>query len=114
MYTDAVEAVIRALDAVDGDVSDGQRRFQRALGSLQLETPTTGHIRLDERRQAIGSTYLIQFEFDRKGKLGFKTLSVARNVEQTFNGYFRPDAPPPTTNAVPCRHGNPPPWTRSG
>jgi YVTN family beta-propeller protein len=112
MFTDGVEAVLRAFEAVDGDLSGSRRRFQQALASLELDTPTTGHIRLDERRQAVGPNYLIRF--GHKGKqLSFKTLSVARNVEQTFGGYFRPGDPLPVTNVIPCRHDKPPPWARS-
>jgi branched-chain amino acid transport system substrate-binding protein len=111
MYTDSMEAVLRALEAVDGDLSQGQRRFQAALAGIELDTPTTGHIRLDERHQAIGTTYLVQFGYD-KCQVTYKTLSVAENVEQTFNGYYSPDDPPPSTNTIPCKRGNPPPWTR--
>jgi YVTN family beta-propeller protein len=113
MFTDGVEAVLRAFEAVDGDLSGGQRRFQRALASLELDTPTTGHIRLDERRQAIGPNYLIRFDVEGKS-LTFKTLAVARDVEQTFGGYFRPGDALPATNTIPCKLGNPPPWARSG
>ena len=110
-YSDSMEAVLRALEAVKGDLSGGQQQFQAALAAIELDTPTTGHIRLDERRQAIGPAYLIQFVYD-KGKLTYKTLSVAEDVEETFNGYFRPDDPPPSTNTIECKHGDPPPWTR--
>jgi YVTN family beta-propeller protein len=112
-YTDHMEAVLRALEAVDGDLTDDQRRFQTALASLELDTPTTGHIRLDKRRQAIGSNYLIQFGYE-NGRLTYETLSVVEDVEQTFNGYFRPDDPLPMTNEIECKHGKPPPWTHSG
>jgi branched-chain amino acid transport system substrate-binding protein len=113
MYADAVNAVLLALEAVDGDLSGGERRFREKLASLRLETPTTGRIRLDSRRQAIGPAYLIQF-VAKGGGLGFRTLHVTRDVEQTFGGYFPPDGPAPRTNSIPCRHGNPPPWARSG
>lgn len=111
MYADSTEAVLRALEAVDGDLSQGQRRFQAALAKVELDTPTTGHIRLDERRQAVGPNYLIRLGYA-NGQFTYKTLSVAREVEETFNGYFKPDTPPPSTNTIECKHGNPPPWTR--
>jgi branched-chain amino acid transport system substrate-binding protein len=113
MYTDGMDAVLQALEAVDGNLSGGQQRFQSALASLELDTPTTGHVRLDERHQAIAPAYLIQFGY-KGGQLTYKTLSVARDVEQTFGGYFRPEDPPPSTNTIECKHGNPPPWARSG
>ena len=69
-----MEAVLQALEAVDGDLSDGQRRFQAALAEVELDIPTLGHIRLDERRQAIGPNYLIQYQQDEKGALIPKTI----------------------------------------
>jgi branched-chain amino acid transport system substrate-binding protein len=110
-YRDSMEAALRGLEAVGGDLAGGQRRFRDALASLEIDFPTTGRIRLDERRQAIGSNYVVEFVVGRAG-IGFRTVAVARNVEQTFNGYFRPDGPSPTTNEIACRKGNAPPWAR--
>ncbi len=56
-YFIATRAALAALDAVRGDLSDGQRAFQRALASLVLDTPL-GATRLDERRQAIGLVFV--------------------------------------------------------
>jgi len=110
-YADSMEAVLQALDAVGGDLSDGQRRFQAALARLELDTPTFGRIRLDEHRQAIGTTYLVRAGFEH-GALTWKTLSVAESVEQTFGGYFDADDPPPSTNEVECKRAKPPRWAR--
>jgi len=110
-YGDSMEAAIQALEAVDGDLSDGQRRFQAALAKVELDTPTAGRIRLDERRQAIGTTYLVKASY-RNNAFSWKTLSVAENVEQTFGGYFSAASRPPSTNTIPCKRGNPPPWAR--
>jgi len=112
LYYGSMEAVLQALEAVDGDISDGQRRFQAALAEVELDIPTLGHIRLDERRQAIGPNYLYQFQQDEKGALVYKTIRTIENVEQTFNGYFRPGDPPPGRDTIECKHGNPPLWTR--
>ena len=54
LYYNAAEAVVQALEQVDGDLSDGQRRFQAALAGLEPGFPWGGSVRLDERRQAIG------------------------------------------------------------
>jgi YVTN family beta-propeller protein len=113
VYRNSMEAVAEALEAVDGDLSGGQRRFQAALAKVELDAPD-GHIRLDERRQAIGSSFLIQWRTNKKGKLTWKPVRTVENVEQTFNGYFRPGDPPPGRDTIVCKRGNPPPWTRSG
>ena len=110
-YADSMEAVLQALETVDGDLLEDSGRFQAALAEVELDTPTAGHIRLDERRQAVGTTYLVQFGYEKR-QITYKTLSVAKDVEQTFNGYFSPDDPPPTTNDIECKRGNPPPWAR--
>jgi YVTN family beta-propeller protein len=110
---DSVEAIVQALELVDGDLSDGQRRFQVALTGIELDAPD-GHIRLDERRQAIGSSFLIQYRPDASGKLQWKPFRTVANVEQTFNGYFGPGGPLLGDNTIKCKHGNPPPWARAG
>jgi hypothetical protein len=107
-----MEAVLQGLGAAEGDLRRAAT-LPKSTREARARHPTTGHIRLDERRQAIGPNYLIRFRYE-NGRLGFKTLSVAKNVEQTFGGYFEPDGPPPTTNTIPCKHGNPPSWTGSG
>ena len=108
-FADGMEAVLRALEAIDADLSDDQRRFQAALANVELGIPGDDPLTLDERRQAIGTIGHSRIQHDGRGASVFKTVE---NVEQTFNGYFDPSAPPPSTNAVPCKRGNPPPWTR--
>lgn len=110
-YYAATEALLEALEQVHGDTSDGERRFQRALARLHLETPR-GPVTLDARHQAIGETYLARLERDARGKLFLKQIRVVRNVEATFGGYFTPTGPPPSPTQPACRHGNPPPWAR--
>jgi len=110
-FTDAMEAVLRGLEAVDAGLSDEQRRFQSALAEVELGTPGVDHITLDERRQAIGTTALLELRYTRTGG-PTKFLRAVEDVEQTFNGYFDPSGPPPSTNTIPCRRGNPPPWAR--
>jgi branched-chain amino acid transport system substrate-binding protein len=112
-YYNAMDAVLRALEAVDGDLSDGQSRLQAALSQLELDAPN-GRIRLDANRQAIGANYVQRFEKDEQGNLVLRTFRVVEDVEQTFNGYFTPDSPPSGPTEPQCVAGNPPPWTRDG
>jgi ABC-type branched-subunit amino acid transport system substrate-binding protein len=107
-----MEAALQALEVVNGDLSDGQARFRAALARTEIDAPN-GHIRLDERRQAIAPNYLVKY---RKPESG--ASPVVHNVkriassEQTFNGYFSPDDPPLGRDTIECKRGNPPPWAR--
>jgi len=110
-FHDGVEAALRALERVDGDLSNSQRRFRDALARVRLESPT-GRLRLDGNRQAIVPNYLTRVTTDAQGKPAMTTMKVVPNVEQTFGGYFEPGGPPPSRIAPGCKKGNPPPWAR--
>lgn len=108
-YRNATEAVVEALERVDGDLARDQGRFRTALGRLRLETPA-GVIRLDANRQAVATAYLTRVAVDGKGKPALRTLRVVPDVEQRFNGYFTRSTPPPSTEAPACRQAQPPLW----
>ena len=110
-YYEAMQGVLAALDRVHGDLSGGERRFQAALARVRLDSPI-GPIRLDRNRQAIAPNYLLQYQKGPGGKLVLRTIRVVPNVEQSFGGYFRTNGPLPSRTHPPCKHGNPPPWTR--
>jgi branched-chain amino acid transport system substrate-binding protein len=110
-YQNAMEAVVRALDAVHGDLSHGQRRFRQALAKVQLDAPN-GHIRLDANRQAIGPTYLFQVDGYKNGMLQYRILKTVQNVDASFGGHFGPGDPTPDRTQPRCTHGHPPPWAR--
>jgi YVTN family beta-propeller protein len=108
-YRNAMDAVLGALEAVEGDLGEGQRRFRAALADVVLEAPN-GRIRLDRNRQAVGTNYLVRV--DTTGSLSPLTFRTVPNVEQTFNGYFGRTGPLPSRTSPPCKKGNPPPWAR--
>ena len=110
-HHNAMEAVLTALERVDGDLSEDQGRFRSALAALELEAPQ-GHIRLDENRRAVGPNYLHKVVRNAKGRLGVTTFRSVPNVEQTFGGYFKPGAPTPAATSPPCTKGNPPSWAK--
>jgi branched-chain amino acid transport system substrate-binding protein len=111
-YYDSMQAVLKALEPVHGDLSGGQRRFQAALASIRLDSPL-GPIRLDRNHQAIGATYLDQYQ-NATGGIVQRTIHAVPNVDQTFGGYFHTNGPLPSRTYPPCRHGDSPPWARSG
>jgi branched-chain amino acid transport system substrate-binding protein len=110
-FNTGMEAVLRALEAVDGDLSDGQRRFRSALAKVQLDAPN-GHIRLDANRQAIGPTYMFQIDGYAPGAPHYRRLKTVKNVDASFGGHFGPDDPLPDRTQPPCKKGDPPPWAR--
>ena len=112
LYYNAAEAVVQALEQVDGDLSGGQKRLRAALAELEPSFPWGGSVRLDERHQAIGTSSLLQYQKNAKGELDYDVPGSVEDVDQTFGGYFSPDGPLLGKDTIECRHGNPPPWTR--
>jgi branched-chain amino acid transport system substrate-binding protein len=108
-YTNAMEAVLQALETADGDLSDRQQAFQSALAHTRLDAPN-GRIRLDGNRQAIGPNYLQRVVKTPKG-LAMTTYRKLDGVEQTFNGYFD-SALPLGRDTIECKAGDPPAWAR--
>jgi branched-chain amino acid transport system substrate-binding protein len=106
-------ALIKALEQVDGNVED-QGPLQEALAGMTLtgdEAPW-GDVSLDDNRQAISTVYLKEIVKDKTGDNipDVQTISRIPDVEQTFNGVFTPDTPPPDRENPQCEAGSPPPW----
>ena len=106
-HTNSMEAVLRALESVNGDLEDGQKSFRAALARIELDAPN-GHIRLDDNRQAIGPNYLQQVKKTPAG-LTMRTKATLPDVEQTFNGYFD-SSTPLGRNTIECHKADPPAW----
>jgi branched-chain amino acid transport system substrate-binding protein len=109
-----VEAVLKALASVHGDLSHGERRFMAALAKVQLVVAGQP-IRLDAHRAPIGTIYLRKLEVDPHRNLVYGgTYKRIDNVEETFGGYFTSATPPPGASTPSCHRAHPPPWARSG
>jgi branched-chain amino acid transport system substrate-binding protein len=108
-YLNAMEAVMRALEGVDGDLSGGAHRFQRTLADVRLQAPN-GKITLDDRRQAILPIYLSRVETDDGGDLVLRTLRRIDGVDQSFGGVLTADEPLQNRTQPPCVERDPPPW----
>jgi branched-chain amino acid transport system substrate-binding protein len=106
-----MEAALRGLEQVGGDLSGGGRRFMAALGMLRFDGPT-GPVRLNGHRQAISTTYLLRVERLASGSFTLRTIRAIRNVDDSSAGRFGPTKPLPSRVYPPCRRGNPPPWVR--
>jgi branched-chain amino acid transport system substrate-binding protein len=81
VYYINMKAALDGLDAVKGDLSDGQKKYREALSKMVLKTPV-GDVRLDENRQAIGTTFITEVAKDAKGGLYNKVLRKIDNIDQ--------------------------------
>ncbi|MCY1557698.1 hypothetical protein D9M68_945680 [compost metagenome] len=83
MYYVNTKAALDGLDAVKGDLSNNHAKYRDTLSKMVLKTPT-GDVRLDENRQAIGTTFITEVVKDAQGNLYNKVLTKVDNVEQTL------------------------------
>ena len=108
-FHDAMEGLLRGLEASDSDLSDGRRRLREKLAQVRFDLPS-GPVRLDRNRQAVRTTYLKRVTRG-SGKTAFQLVRVVPEVEQTFGGLLSA-APAPGPGSQPCQGATPPPWAR--
>ena len=99
-YFNAAWALIQALEAVNGDLSNDHAALRRALSNVVLDG-AFGRISLDENRQAIQDQFVQQIYTDDEGSLAVKTVAYIPEVDQTFGGTFDGD-PTPSRDYPPC------------
>jgi branched-chain amino acid transport system substrate-binding protein len=109
-YYNAMQAVLTALERVEGDLSREGSRFMSELAKVELDAPN-GPVRLDANRQAIAPNYLNRLEIS-GGQVVARTFQTVPEVEQSFGGLFSPTSPPPGRNTPACTRGKPPAWAR--
>jgi branched-chain amino acid transport system substrate-binding protein len=83
VYYVNTKAALDALDQVGGDLSGGQAKYRAALANLTLKTPT-GDVKLDQNRQAIGTTFVTEVAKASDGSFYNKVVKVVPNVNQTL------------------------------
>ena len=81
VYYINMKAALDGLELVKGDLSDGQKKYRAALSKMVLKTPV-GDVRLDENRQAIGTTFITEVAKDAQGGLYNKVLRKIDGVDQ--------------------------------
>jgi branched-chain amino acid transport system substrate-binding protein len=103
-YYNAMWGLAKGLDAVHGDLSNGQAALHAALAKVSLPDAPYGPITLDQNRQAIATNYVGQVTPPAPGQKvpGIKTILTVPNVNQTFGGTFSPTTPPPGRTAPAC------------
>ncbi|HEY7518043.1 MAG TPA: ABC transporter substrate-binding protein [Methylomirabilota bacterium] len=83
VYYINMKAALDGLEAVKGDLSDGQKKYRDALTKMTLKTPV-GDVKLDQNRQAVGTTFITEVVKDSQGNLYNKVLRKIDNVNQTL------------------------------
>ena len=112
-YYTAGQALVKGLEAVDGDISD-QKQLQEALAEVTLsgdEAPY-GDVELDENNQAISNVFVKRIVKDKSGD-GVPDVETFRripDVDQTFGGFFSAETPAPDRENPKCEKREPPPW----
>ena len=81
-YYNATIAMQRCMNEVGGDLSDGHAKFRQCLAGIVLEDAPNGSIKLDGRRQAIGTNFLTEVVENADGTLSNKLVKVIENVDQ--------------------------------
>jgi branched-chain amino acid transport system substrate-binding protein len=112
-YYTAGRALVKGLEAVNGDIAD-QAKLQEALSSVELtgEEAPWGDVKLDENRQAISDVFVKKIVADKTGDgvPDVATFAKIPQVDQTFGGAFSADTPPPDRENPKCEKGQAPPW----
>jgi branched-chain amino acid transport system substrate-binding protein len=110
----AIEAVLKALAAVHGDLSHSERRFMPALARVRVVVAGQP-VRLDAHRAPIGTNYLRTLQVDPRGNLVYGgTYKRIDNVDETFGGYFTSSSPPAGATTPRCHRAKQAPRARSG
>jgi ABC-type branched-subunit amino acid transport system substrate-binding protein len=101
-YYNSTTAALQCLGEVNGELSDNHAAFRECLQNITLEAPN-GTITLDENRQAIGSTFIIEVAELGDGNLGTTFVKEVPGINQRlgmekaeFDALGRPgrDVPP--------------------
>lgn len=82
-YYIATKAAIDGLNAVDGDLSDNQKKLREWLSTATIDTPV-GPIKLDENRQAIAPNFVTEVAEGPEGNLVNQLVKVTEPVNQTL------------------------------
>ena len=112
-YYTAGQALVKGLEAVDGDISD-PKALQDALAEVTLsgdEAPW-GDVKLDDNRQAISDIFVKRIVKDKTGD-GVPDVATFRRipeVDQTFGGFFSAESPAPDRQNPKCEKQDPPAW----
>jgi branched-chain amino acid transport system substrate-binding protein len=83
LYYINTKATLLALDAVKGDLSNGQKAFRAALQKTDFKGPA-GEVKIDNNRNGVGTTYITEVTKAPDGSFYNKVVKVVPNISQTL------------------------------
>jgi branched-chain amino acid transport system substrate-binding protein len=83
LYYVNARAALEGLDAVKGDLSDGQKKYRAALQKTNFKGPA-GDVRIDDNRNGVGTTYITEVAKGADGVLYNKVVKSFPNITQTL------------------------------
>lgn len=83
LYYINTRAALEGLNAVKGDLSDGQKKYRAALQALNFNGPA-GPVKIDANRNGVGTTYITEVVKNADGSLANKVIKTVPNITQTL------------------------------
>ena len=83
LYYINTKAVLDALDAVKGDLGNGQKAFRDALQKTSFKGPA-GEVKIDANRNGVGTTYITEVAKAADGSFYNKVVKTVPNISQTL------------------------------
>ncbi len=78
------KALFLALEETDGELGEGHENLREALAELEFDTPFGGPVALDENRQAVTTTFIVEVSEADGGILALQTAEEVEGVGQTL------------------------------
>ena len=83
LYYINTRAALEGLDAVKGDLSDGQKKYRDALQKLTFRGPA-GEVKIDSNRNGVGTTYITEVTKAADGSFYNKVVKTVPDISQTL------------------------------
>jgi branched-chain amino acid transport system substrate-binding protein len=83
LYYINTKATLDALDAVKGDLSNGQKAYRDALQKTNFKGPA-GDVKIDENRNGVGTTYITEVAKAADGSFYNKVVKQVPGITQTM------------------------------
>jgi branched-chain amino acid transport system substrate-binding protein len=83
LYYINTKAALDALDAVKGDLSNGQKAYREALQKTNFAGPA-GPVKIDHNRNGVGTTYITEVAKAPDGSFYNKVVKSVPNITQTL------------------------------
>ena len=78
------KALFLALEETDGELGEGHESLREALAELEFDTPFGGPVALDENRQAVTTTFIVEVAKAEEDLLALQTVDEVEEVGQTL------------------------------